>query len=289
MAPNKPAQRRGRQKKQGARSGARGKKGETGSRLDQAVRLQQRAIGRYAELASVSANRIVEGDFNMSRWVKDYSTVWSECAGDLGDAANVLLQGPSEKARDGKKDRRRPEDWYRSWLGLQQSFLSRLATYYRDVAKLVAKGSLEPREWIEGGTSFWSDVLADMGDWARRESGEELRPTAEWMARIRQQVRAGKLTAQVAIDVPVESFPRDGGDAAEVTLVTDGLSRVGGGVKLSYKQNVELVPEVVRRSHPYSALKLFDLPQLVPNSVYAGIVWAKETQLPVATVEIQIV
>jgi hypothetical protein len=287
MAAKSPTQGKGAKKKPSARQAD--KKRAIGSRIDQAVRLQQRIIGRYANLASSSAQRIGEGDFNMSRWVNDYSTVWSDCAGDFSDAANILLQEPSEKARRGK-EQRRPEDSYRSWLGLQQSFLGRLATYYRDVANLVAKGSLEPREWIAEGTSFWSDVLADMGDWARRESGEALRPTGEWMARIRQQIRAGRLAPKpVSIDVPIEAFQQDEGVADKITLVTDGLGRVGGGLKLGYRQNVELVPDEVSRSKPYSELKLFDLPQLVRGTVYAGLVWAKETQLPVAAVEIEIV
>lgn len=285
MAAKKPTQGRG---AHGKRRGRRTTKSATGGRIEQAVKLQQRAIGRYAELASVSAKRIADGDLNMSRWVQDYSTVWSDCAGDLGEATNVLLQEPSGKTRNGK-DQRRPEDWYRSWLTLQQSFLSRLANYYRGVGQLVAAGSMEPREWIEGGASFWSDVLADMGDWTRRESGGQLRPTTEWMPRLREQIRAGKLTAKVPINVPIEAFPDDKKADAKITLVTDGLGRVGGGVKLSYKKNVELVPETVDRSQPYSELKLFDLPQLAPGSVYAGLVWAKETQLPVATIEIEVV
>ena len=275
--------------------GARGKrrarkttKSATGSRIDQAVKLQQRAIGRYAKLASTTAKRIADGDFNMSRWVQDYSTVWSDCAGDLSDATNVLLQEPSEKAPNGK-GQRRPEDGYRSWLTLQQSFLSRLANYYRGVGELVAEGSMEPRVWIEGGANFWSDVLADMGDWARRESGGQLRPTAEWMPRLREQVRAGKLTAKVPINVPIEAFSDHKKAYTEITLVTDGLGRVGGGVKLTFKNNVEVVPETVDRSQPYSELKLFDLPQLTPGSVYAGLVWAKETQLPVAAIELEVV
>jgi hypothetical protein len=284
MAAKKPQSKRARRKlttQQTAQNTA-------GSRIDQAVKLQQRAVGRYAELASTTAKRIADGDFNMSRWVKDYSTVWSDCAGDLSEATNVLLQEPSRKARNGK-DQRRPEDWYRSWLTLQQSFVSRLANYYRGVGQLVAAGSMEPREWIEGGANFWSDVLADMGDWAHRESGGQLRPTTEWMPRLREQVRAGKLTAKVPINVPIEAFPDDKKADTKITLVTDGLGRVGGGVKLSYKKNVELVPETVDRSQPYSELKLFDLPQLVPGSVYAGLVWAKETQLPVAAVELEVV
>jgi hypothetical protein len=109
------------------------------------------------------------------------------------------------------------------------------------------------------------------------------------MPRLREQVRAGKLTAKVPINVPIEAFPDDKKAVAKITLVTDGLGRVGGGVKLSYKKNVELVPETVDRSQPYSELKLFDLPQLAPGSVYAGLVWAKETQLPVATIELEVV
>ncbi len=263
-----------------------------GSRIDQAVKLQQRAIDRYAQLASTSVNRVVAGDFNLSTWMKDYSSVLGDCAGDLNDAAKILLQDRSSAA-PGRNGRRRTGDWYRSWLTLQQSFLGRVANYYGGVGNLIAAGSMEPREWIEEGANLWRDVLADMADWTRRESGSPLRPTFEWMPRVRQEVKEGRLTAKAPITVPIEAFaeafPGDPAADPKITLVTDGLSPVAGGAKLKVKENLEFFPPEVQRSKPYSELRLFDLPRLVTGSVYAGIVWAKETHCPVAAVEIHIV
>jgi hypothetical protein len=90
--------------------------------------------------------------------------------------------------------------------------------------------------------------------------------------------------------VPIEAFSDDAGPDTRISLLTNGLIRVGGGVTLMPHQNVELSPSTVTRSSPSSELKLFDLPaSLVPGDVYAGLVWAKETKFPVASIEVQIV
>ena len=263
-----------------------------GSRIDQLVELQERAIDRYAALASSATSRIVAGDFNLSRWAKDYATIWSDTAEDLSKTTRAMLATPS--ARPGKskgpKKAGRSEDALRNWLLLQQSFLSRVANYYAGFGKLVAAGSVEPREWIEDGANFWRDVLADVSDWTHQLSGEELRATAAWLPRLRKAVRAGKLADHLEFTVPIEAFSDDPAPDATITLFTDGLIRVGGGVTLKPPQNVELVPSSVPRSSPSSQLMLYDLPgSLVPGDVYAGIVWAKETKFPIVSIEVQIV
>lgn len=267
-----------------------------GSRIDRLVELQRAGVKRYAQLASSAANRISQGDFNPAGWVADYSSVWSASAGDLDEILKSTVG--DTKARAAKRTAQKPEehrpDGYLNWLALQRSFLARIAGYYREVGELVGKGSMEPREWIEGGANFWGDVIADMGDWLRRESGEQLRPTTEWLPRLRKEIKPGRPTSFVGIEVPTECFPDQDGADPEITLLIDGLSRVGGGAALEPVQNLKFAPATVKRSSPHSELRLFDLPaSLRPGDVYATLVWAKwadgTTKGPIAAIEIAIV
>jgi hypothetical protein len=290
-----PKTKRRTQRAQKARSTKTQRRGVAGQ-IDRVVELQRRMVKRYAALGSNTAKKIVGGDYNTSHWVTDYAAFWDECARDLSDTGKALLG--DESLRAGARARQRTAgDELRSWLALQQSLLSRVAGYYREAGQLVAKGSMEPREWFDGGANFWADVVGDVGDWVRREGGEQLRPTAEWMARVHQQVRHGKLTAAVPIEVPMEAFPgQDGGDpGVHLVLINEfeeGLRRVGAGdgVLLEYARYLKFSNQPVKRSQPRCELKLFDLPaSLRPGDVYAGVVWAKETKRPIAAVEIEIV
>lgn len=297
--------RKARQQKRTGKKQTRQRK--AGSRIDQMFDLQRRVIDRYAQLAAAAANRLVEGDYNPSSWITDYSSMWSDCAEDLNDAAKIILQEPSNTTPN-TEARRQSGDVCRSWLSLQQSLLSRLANYYGGVGKLVARGSMEPRDWVEEGADLWRDMLADMADWAHRESGTSLRPTAHWIPRVRLDVKPGRLTANAEFTIPLDAFDEaflanQGSDGEQqqsdqtdqsshrktITPVTDGLSRLGGGMKLEFKQHIDFAPAEVDRSEPYCDLRLFDLPRLTERSVYAGFVWAKETLYPVAAVELHVI
>jgi hypothetical protein len=284
--PKKPAQQKSRR-----RSARRAARRRATGRIDQLVGLQQRAIHRYADLYSSVANKIVAGDFNISKWTKDYSTAWSDAAEDASEAAKILLQAPAAKVAR-KKDKRksdRSEEAFWGWLSLQQSFLSRLANYYRTVGQLVTSGSMELREYFQSGAEFWSDVTADIGDWTRVQAGKELRPTSEWLPRVRKQVRQGKLADHIRLEVPMDVFPNDATPDPKVTLFTDGLCRVGGGITLAPNQHVSFNPPQVHRSSPVAELQLHDLPRLTQGEVYTGVVSVKETKAAVAAVEIEIV
>jgi hypothetical protein len=132
-------------------------------------------------------------------------------------------------------------------------------------------------------------VVAEVGDWARLQSGLELRPTAAWTPRVHMKLRQGKLADHIDIDVPLEAFPTDEAAEPKITLFTDGFTRVGGGVTLKSEQHIDFNPQLVPRSSPYSSVQLHDLPSsLVPGEVYAGVVRVKETNYAVAAVEIEI-
>ena len=295
-------------KKKTAKAGAsrgpkEGSRRTMAGRVRQIVDLQQRAIDRSAKFASSAAKKFSEGDLNVSTWVSDYSNLWNELATDLTDATKALydtspIAGKSETAAQP------PKDSYQNWLSLQRSVLSRLADYYRGAGQLVAAQSTEPRSWIGGWATFWSDVTADVGDWMQREAGETLRPTAEWMPRYRAKVRPSDLTHTIPISIPLETFPDGVGGDPEVVLFTEGLKRVGGGVDLKSDQvllkpdqalskNVKLDPSKVSRSHPVTRLRLFDLPpSLTPDDVYSGFVWARaegKPVIPIAAIEVVIV
>jgi len=267
----------------------------TGGRIDQFVEFQRRAVSRYVQIAANAAQRLSARDLDLSGWIADYSGLWSDVAGDLSDATKSLFPLPARRAAKSKaaSDTEGATDAYRNWLALQHSWLSRAADCYRDVGQLVASGSTEPREWLDRYASFWSGVVSDAGDWARRESGEGLRPTLDWMPRYRREVKPGRPTAAMKIDVPLEAFPEDDSVDATVTLVTAGFTRVSGvdsSVTLDAQKYMKLVPSKVGPSQRSCELKLFNLPAgLRAGDVYAGVVWAVQadnTKVAIAAIEL---
>lgn len=271
------------------------------SRVEEILQLQRRVLNRYVEITSRAAEKVAAGEFNLAEWATDYSRAWSASASDA-DSISALLREPTGGTTR-KTEARPPQsvaDSYRHWLALQQSLFGRVATYFNGIGGLAAGGSAEPRKWVEAGANFWSEVIGDVGDWIHLESQESLRPTEEWMPRLRRQLKQGRPQASfVEIDVPASALPDDA--AAESDLLVhgfgggpdEGLSRVGGGAGLKRRENLDFKPLKVSREHPSSQLKLFNLSALLlVDTVYAGLVsvrWPDGKRRPVAVVEVEIV
>lgn len=273
-------------------------------RVRQFVDVQQRAIDQSAKFVSGAAKKLSEGNLNVSKWISDYSNLCNELATDLADATRALYDDALPTTERSETTAQSAKSSYQNWLSLQRSVLGRLADYYRGVGQLVAAQSTEPRTWVEGWATLWSDVTADVGDWMQREAGETLRPTAEWMPRYRKKVRPSDQTHTIPISIPLETFLDEVDGDPEVVLFTEGLKRVGGGVDLKSDQvllkpdqilnrNVTLDPSKVSRSHPVTKLRLYDIPpSLTPGDVYSGLVWAMregKPAVPVAAIELVIV
>jgi len=174
-------------------------------------------------------------------------------------------------------------------LRLQRSFLERWAGYSRTVGDLAGSGTIDPGDWIEGYMKFWSDTIADVGEWMRESQGER-RPPDEPLRVYRAQVQPRQRTTSFDIDVPNAAFGTPGDRRTKITLVTDGLLRKGGGRMLDPHKNVTFHPSVVSVSDPRSSLKLFDLLNVVrAGDVYRGVIWTAEKTVPVAAVEVDVV
>ena len=272
----------------------------SGSRIDQFVEVQRRAVTHYIQFASSAVQRFSARDFDLSGWIADSSRLWSDVAGDLSDATKALFPLPPRRAAGATAatDGGAATDAYRNWLALQHSWITRAADCYGDVGHLVASGSTEPREWLDRYSTFWSGVVSDAGDWARRESGEALRPTSDWMPRYRKEIKPDRPTAAVEIDIPPEAFPEDDSSDAKIKLVTAGFTRVSGvsdvdgSVTFDAPKYVTVVPPTADRSQRSCELKLSGLPaRLRPGDVYAGVVWAvraDNTKVPIAAVELAV-
>lgn len=58
------------------------------SSVDKLLMMQQQAVSRYAKYASSVANRLSQGDLNLSNWVSDYSALWK----DMVDAVDGMVK-----------------------------------------------------------------------------------------------------------------------------------------------------------------------------------------------------
>jgi hypothetical protein len=269
-------------------------------RADQLLELQRRALNRYAEVASLTAQKLTEGDLNLANWATDYAAIWSNCGRDLDEVAKMARSRPATSPK-GDTRKHPSSNPYGNWLALQESLLGRVATYFDDIGQLVVSGSAEPRKWIDSGTTFWRRVLTDTGDWVHRESGDSLRPTGEWLPLVRGQLKHGREeVASLEIHVSIDALPDPDQPGAELTIEAlhiekrpKGLARLGGGILLELGKNVKFVGPTVSQSEPSSQLKLYNLPLLRKGDVYVGlvsVVWADgRTRYPAAMVEVEIV
>lgn len=189
----------------------------------------------------------------------------------------------------------------REWLRLQGSFADRCSRYLREVSELVRRRSLDPKEWVANYSELVCAVIGDVGDFTLSQSGEALRPSDEWVCRFRKRVPRTQLTTSMAIEVPQDAF----GKREEITLVTDGLSRGDRAIVLEPDRHVRIMlgrsvraatkrrgaraaPGVISRSERRSIrIRFANLPPLQPG-VYSGIVCAKETDVTVAIVELEV-
>lgn len=176
----------------------------------------------------------------------------------------------------------------------------RTSEYLQALGELAAQGSFEPGEYIGESAKLWSNVVGEIGDWMKPESGR-LDPPLGLISLCRGKVKARSGTRPVTIDLPVEVFAQEADDAV-ILLSTDGLLRrfeprsAGRPVLLlEPERNLRLHPNQVSKGHPRSVeLKVFDVPDtILAGEVYEGLVWGTVVsdgrRLPVAAVEVTIV
>lgn len=189
---------------------------------------------------------------------------------------------------------------YREVVGLQSSIADRYARYLRETTDLVRRRSLDPKEWAANYSDLLCALIGDVGDFALRRAGDPLRPSSEWVGRFRKRIPRTQLTTSIPIEIPVQAF----GSRKEVTLVTDGFSRGDLNVVLnpgshvhimvrqppsaSAKRSVRLPPGVVSSESRRAVRVRFSNLPLLQVGVYSGIICAKETDVTVAIVELEI-
>ena len=187
-----------------------------------------------------------------------------------------------------RRKRKRPsasEKYRREWVQLQDSLANRYSRYIGGVGDLIQRRSLEPKEWLSGYAGLWRDMIGDVGDWMLTRVGEPLRPTDEWVRRFTARIPKTQRIASIKIEVPEKAFrTRD-----KITLVTDGLSRGNRVVILDPEKGQVLIdPEEVSRGERREVrVRLSNLERLEAGT-YSGIVCAKETDLTVAIVELEV-
>jgi hypothetical protein len=183
-------------------------------------------------------------------------------------------------------------------LRLQQRLVVRTAGYMARVGDLVARGSVEPRAYLEAYLELWSGGLDDVGDSLkprRQEDAARQFPIAQVHVELRPE------RGDIGFPIPIEVFDRFG-DGAVILLSTNGLVRqfdptapLRPQLTLGAEQHVRIAPKEIRcdqRSRP--EMKIYGVAPLVRGGDrYEALVWGAlkgqpKVRFPVATIELTI-
>ncbi|TME76189.1 MAG: hypothetical protein E6I48_05170 [Chloroflexi bacterium] len=173
-------------------------------------------------------------------------------------------------------------------LRLQQSYFRRVAAYAETIRKRAATGPAEPSEWIGDYAEFVRGVIDDAGEWVLGRADDS--PLGyDWLPLYRAQLRRNEGATKVDVKIPMRAFEGQPGDDPEITLVLDWLGPRGGGTLIEGPRHLQFHRERVPRSEPWTTLRVFGIRDVERvGGVYSGIIWTKETRLPVAAVEITV-
>jgi hypothetical protein len=196
------------------------------------------------------------------------------------------------------RDRTATSAYAQSLFRLQQRWVLRTANYMARVGDLVARGSVEPRPYIEAYLALWSGGLDDLGDSLPPPRGQTSAREFPVM-HVQLDVRAER--GDVRFAVPVEVFDRYGDDTV-VLLSTHGLVRrfdpaapLRPQLTLAPERHLRIAPDRVtclQRERP--ELKIYGITGLVRGGdSYEGTVWGTlerdpKLRFPVATFELTI-
>ncbi|MDX2169756.1 MAG: hypothetical protein SF182_21985 [Deltaproteobacteria bacterium] len=181
---------------------------------------------------------------------------------------------------------------------MQRRFAIRTATYVARVGDLVARGSVEPRPYLEAYLAWWSGGLDDLGDSLPPPRGQT-RAREFPLMHVQFELRPER--GDVRFAVPVEVFDRHG-DAAVVVLSTHGLVRrfdprapLRPQLTLAPELHVRIDPNEVRcDTRTLPELKIYGVDALVRGGdCYEGLVWGalkhdQTVRFPVAAFELTI-
>ena len=198
------------------------------------------------------------------------------------------------------------KDSLSNFLSFQQRCLRRVTDYTTGIADLTQSRSVDPGEWIEKYALLMNGIVHEMGDWMleRDEAGDGPLPLYQVTAKPkrgskdpisrraylpvqRAKLRVKEGTTGVPLHIPASAFKNRRGMDPKLTLMSEGLLHEGGGAPLP-STHVVFVPAVVRRSKPEAELKIYDVAGAGNTGKYRGFVWLKETNQPIAAVEIDV-